>query len=132
VPAAPAVRRDIASCASARVGQSFTDPGESFARACLQGRELVVLERGVEPGDLVVFEDQIGVVLETAQGRIKFAYPRRKRIFEGLVTPRDPHRRRDRSGRIANSFLRPIRPGEPRRLPRLAGELLRGFRRAVE
>jgi hypothetical protein len=85
--------------------------------------------RQAEPGDLARFaRGTVGIVLDVEDGgRVKFAYVRRGSVIEGVVSPERPHVRRGKDGRVANTFLVPIRPGEPRRAPRLAAELLRGF-----
>ncbi len=125
--ASVAQRAELSACAAALVGQPMPTLGALLGR-CL-GRATVprVGARGTA-GDVARFRDgTMGIVLATAGGRVKFAYVRRGVVAEGVVTPRTPHTRRAPDGRIANTFLRPIRPGEPRRAPRLAGELLEGF-----
>lgn len=135
--AARADRADVASCARRLVGQPFSASTTALAGHCLGVPGLrqrleaasVPVDRP-RPGDLVFFARGIvGVVLDVEPGgRAKFAYVRRGAVHEGVVSPHLPRTRRGSDGRVANTFLVPIQPGEPKRARRLAAELLEGFR----
>ncbi len=102
----------------------------------------VVDPRDARPGDVVFFDtrgrtdddlycsDRVGLVesVDTA-GRITFLESRDGRFYRGYVDPRQPMTRRDASGEIANSFLRPKRLDDPDGTRYFAGEMLCGIAR---
>jgi hypothetical protein len=89
------------------------------------------------PGDVVFFRtrapgsaacddpDHAGLVaaVET-DGRIDFVEARGGLIRRSYVDPQRPRDRRDESGRVLNSFLRPRKVGDPDDTPTFAGEML--------
>jgi hypothetical protein len=91
----------------------------------------------VQPGDVVFFRtrapgnadcddpDHAGLVaaVET-DGRIDFVEARGGLIRRSYVDPQRPRDRRDESGRVLNSFLRPKKVGDPDDTPTFAGEML--------
>ena len=91
----------------------------------------------VQPGDVVFFRtrapgteacddpDHAGLVaaVET-DGRIDFVEARGGLIRRSYVDPQRPRARRDESGRVLNSFLRPKKVGDPDDAPTFAGEML--------
>ena len=98
--------------------------------------------RDARPGDVVFFDtrgrtedelycsDRVGLVESVdAAGRIAFLELRGGRFYRGYVDPRQPMTRRDQSGEIANSFLRPKRLDDPDSTRYFAGEMLCGIAR---
>ena len=86
------------------------------------------------PGDEILFaetgeaEALLGVVESVGQGDVRFRYRRAGREYRGVLDLHHPDVRRDRRGRILNSYLRIKRRGDPPDTRYLAGELLVGFR----
>lgn len=92
------------------------------------------------PGDIVLFRvapgesgdpipcdapDRVGIVSAVdPQGKIGFVEARDGRKLTSYVDPIHPSLRRDADGNIHNSFLRPVRAGDPFPQPLLAGETL--------
>jgi len=92
------------------------------------------------PGDIVLFRvtpgdagdplpcdapDRVGIISAVdPQGKIGFVEARDGRKLTSYVDPAHPNLRRDPEGRILNSFLRPVRAGDPFPQPLLAGETL--------
>lgn len=90
-----------------------------------------------QPGDVVFFRtrapgndacddpDHAGLVaaVET-DGRIDFVEAHGGTIRRSYVDPLRPRVRRDESGRVLNSFLRPRKFGDPDDSPTFAGEML--------
>ena len=98
--------------------------------------------RDARPGDAVFFDtrsrdeeelscsDRVGLVEAVdAAGRITFLESRGGQLYRGYVDPRQPRARRDASGEIANSFLRPKRLDDPDGTRYFAGEMLCGIAR---
>jgi hypothetical protein len=86
-------------------------------------------------GDEVLFSEVgeggrlVGVVNAVqADGTVRFTYPRDGRQWRGVLSLRHPTVRRDRRGRILNSYIRTKRRDDPPDARYLAGELLVGFR----
>ena len=86
------------------------------------------------PGDEILFaetgeaEALAGVVESVEGGQVGFRYRRGGRDYRGVLDLRRPDVRRDRRGRILNSYLRIKRRDDPPDTRYLAGELLVGFR----
>lgn len=91
----------------------------------------------VQPGDVVFFRtrapgseacddpDHAGLVAAVeSDGRIDFVEARGGLIRRSYVAPLRPRERRDESGRVLNSFLRPKKVGDPEDTPTFAGEML--------
>jgi hypothetical protein len=86
----------------------------------------------VQPGDVLFFDmgnqgcgDHIGVVESVEpRGRISFRESRDGRTRVSFVNPREPNTRRDRLGRVINTFLRPKKLIDPSDTRYFAGELL--------
>jgi hypothetical protein len=71
--------------------------------------------------------EHVGIVSGVEQdGRIAFVEAREGHVLASFADPAQPRLRRDGSGRIRNSFLRPKRVGDPPGLPIFAGEMLCG------
>jgi hypothetical protein len=93
------------------------------------------------PGDVLFFDaggigaapacaDRTGIVESVdAGGRITFVEARGGRVRQSFVDPARPTERRDARGEILNSFLRPIRIGDPPGARYFAGEMLCGIAR---
>jgi hypothetical protein len=96
-----------------------------------------VRPRMVETGDVLLFQthvpvedgcrapDHAGIVSTVDRdGRITFYEARDGRVRRSYVDPSRPRLRRDRSGRLLNTFLRPKQIGDPVEDPIFAGEML--------
>ena len=69
--------------------------------------------------------DHAGLVAEVeSDGRIDFVEARGGAIRRSYADPLRPRVRRDESGRVLNSFLRPRKVGDPDDSPTFAGEML--------
>jgi hypothetical protein len=143
-PAATETRRRLARCrrVEGRELASALREAERQLLARCWGRfstpPQVSPERAPRPLDLVRFEEArpsaaapagalLGVVLAVQGDRVEFLYPRGTRARRGFLNLRHPDRRRSAPGRIDNTYLRVIRPGDPRGTRYLAGQLLAGF-----
>jgi hypothetical protein len=94
------------------------------------------------PGDILLFDtrgvapspecaDRAGIVERVAAGgRITFVEAQGGRVRRSFVAPAHPSARRDGSGEILNSFLRPIRLDDPPGARYFAGEMLCAIARA--
>lgn len=69
--------------------------------------------------------DHAGLVAAVeSDGRIDFVEAHGGTIRRSYVDPQRPRERRDESGRVLNSFLRPRKFGDPEDTPTFAGEML--------
>lgn len=143
-PAATETRRRLARCRRAE-GRELAATLRAAERQLLArcwGRSItppqVNPERAPRPLDLVRFEEArpsaaapagalLGVVLAVQGDRVEFLYPRGTHARRGFLNLRHPDRRRATPGRIDNTYLRIIRPGDARGTRYLAGQLLAGF-----
>ncbi len=98
--------------------------------------------REARAGDVVFFDtrsrgeedldcaDRVGLVESVdGGGRITFLEARGGQLYRGFVDPHQPLARRDDSGEIVNSFLRPKRLSDPDGTRYFAGEMLCGVAR---
>lgn len=102
----------------------------------------VVRAASARPGDVLFFDtigtgeqpdcaDHAAVVERVSpDGRIGFVELRGGRLRHSVADPRRPTERRDTRGDVLNSFLRPVRPGDPPGARYLAGQMLCGIARA--
>jgi hypothetical protein len=105
-------------------------PGALFA--FVRYSHKVVSPSAAKPGDLVFFRlgdkgcgDHVGLVEAIdPQGRITFKESRAGEIRRSFVHPGAPSLRRDESGRVLNTFLRPKRRDDPPAARYFAGEML--------
>lgn len=68
----------------------------------------------------------LGVIVETGDSSLRFAYLSGQRVRIGVLTPGRPHTHRAR-GRIVNSYIRTKRRQDPRGTCYLAAELVSGY-----
>jgi hypothetical protein len=77
------------------------------------------------PTDVCNDPDHVALVSAVdGSGRISFVEARDGEIHRSYVDPERPQTRRDESGRILNTFLRPKRVGESGDTPNFAGEMV--------
>jgi hypothetical protein len=145
----------LAARCRAQVGQTFTGPHEPavlhllqrclsprLSVASIHGEGVTLHHQRPQPGDLVLFDNtadqnqnqkaddlftEAGVVVQVDGGRVKFVFLRGGRACLGILSLRQPHRRRLRGLEIENSYLRIIHADDPPRTRYLAGQLLAGF-----
>lgn len=70
---------------------------------------------------------RVGIVLGCSGSRAEFVFVSGTRLRRGRLDQADPHRRRDRSGAVINSFVRIRRPSDGPGSFYLAGALLAGY-----
>lgn len=106
----------------------------------LRGRHGAVPPLAARSGDVVFFRlappsageaapcdapDRAGIVSAVhGDGRITFMEARDRQTWQSYVDPLRPRLRRDATGRVHNTFLRPARIADPTGEPLLAGEML--------
>ncbi len=136
------------------VGQRFPGPhAEALARmlgrclrapiaaATLRNHPTGLHRSPPSPGELILFHNtrdanqnrrlddrfsDAGVVVGLKHQRVSFIFLRQERVHLGVLSLKQPHRRRI-SHAIENTYLRVIRPDDPPRTQYLAGQLLAGF-----
>ena len=89
-------------------------------------------DKDLRPGDVIAFrlrgrQRLLAVVTSRSGARVRFVYRFAGQGRLGALHLRQPNRRRlpgERS--VSNTYLRPVRVGEPATTPRLAGQLLIG------
>jgi hypothetical protein len=103
----------------------------------------VVSPTEARAGDIVFFDthgteefldcaDHAGIVESVdGEGRLTFVEARGGEVRHSFVDPRRPTDRRDQSGQILNSFLRPKLVSDPPEARYFAGEMLCGVTRVV-
>jgi hypothetical protein len=99
----------------------------------VRGHFVQVSPEFAQSGDVLFFNlgdgcgRHVGLVeTNESSGRIGFREWRDDSSRHSFVTPPKPYLRRDDSGRIMNTFLRPKRMGDPPTTPYFAGEMLCG------
>jgi len=70
---------------------------------------------------------RVGIVLDCSGSRAEFVFVSGTHLRRGRLDQADPHRRRDRSGVVINSFVRLRRPSDGPGSFYLAGALLAGY-----
>jgi hypothetical protein len=120
-----------------RLGLHFgTDGSVGALWGYLRTSHRLVAPSDARPGDVVLFDvhgtgpeptcaDHAGIVEAVGSGgRIAFVEARGGSVRHSFVDPRRPTVRRDESGAIVNSFLRPKRITDPIDARYFAGEML--------
>jgi hypothetical protein len=120
-----------------------TDGSVASLWSYLRGSHTPLAPAASRPGDVLFFQtsaappvtpggtgfcsapDRVALVSAVeGSGRIAFVEARDGEIRRSYVDPQRPQTRRDESGRVLNSFLRPKQPGEPNDGPNFAGEMV--------
>lgn len=114
--------------------QFGTDGSVEALYAYSRERHQIVSPQDARVGDLVFFNTtddrehcgSHGGIVEGVRegGTLSFREYRDGRVRRSMVDPGRPRTRRDSSGRIINSFLRPKRPNDPTNADYFAGEML--------
>jgi hypothetical protein len=87
--------------------------------------DVLFFETTARPAGTCSAPDHAGIVIETRpDGRLGFVEARAGRVRQSYADPLQPSMRRDPSGQVRNTFLRPKHPGDPPGLPIFAGEML--------
>lgn len=117
--------------------------GRKVSTRILKGQGAELRSRQASPGDLVLFHNTIdrdgngkaddryttaGVVLGRAAHQVSFIYLRQGHARLGTLSLNQPNRRRlPGSTKPSNSYIRTIKPADPKNTRYLAGQLLAGF-----
>lgn len=83
------------------------------------------LPAAITPAQACDAPDHVGIVADVdGDGRIVFVEARNGAVLRSFADPERPQERRDESGRVLNTFLRPKRTDDPDNTPNFAGEML--------
>lgn len=145
--AAPASRQEEGAAFVVRTlhaaGLRFGTDGSTRALwGYMRTAHRLVPPSAAKPGDVLFFDtrgtggqpdcaDHAGIVEHVGPaGRIGFLELRGGHLRHSFVDPAHPASRRDGRGDLLNSFLRPMRPGDPEGARYFAGQMLCGIARA--